>query len=158
MLNQQGRSLSEFNGMPFPHPPETAQRIARVRQHEMDLMSDPIALSAQVLKDMTQRNPQQSAVFDTVVSAIDQPSHMPKLFFLYASGGCGKTFLLNLLLRHVRASVHIATHANFDILYFIYVIVSRGMFLGMVQLMSKTLEIFQIVLPKTVDLHNASKQ
>ena len=111
MLQQQGRSLSEFTGMPFPHPPAAAQRIPRVRQLELDLMSDTAALAAQVASDIGKCNPEQLAAFQEVTHALSQPSTSTRLFFLYASGGCGKTFLLNLLLRHCRANGHIADHA-----------------------------------------------
>jgi chromosomal replication initiation ATPase DnaA len=36
-----------------------------------------------------------------------------KCYFIYASGGCGKTFLLNLILREFRASGHIAIATAF---------------------------------------------
>ena len=118
MLQQQGRSLSEFTGMPFPHPPAAAQRIPRVRQLELDLMSDTAALGAQVAADIAKCNPEQLAAFHEVMRALSQSNVSAKLFFLYASGGCGKTFLLNLLLRHCRANGHIADHACINCLPF----------------------------------------
>ena len=43
-----------------------------------------------------------------LTEAFELPPHQPKVFFLYAAGGCGKTYLLNLLLRHFRSNCHIA--------------------------------------------------
>lgn len=94
----------------MPHAPVRLQRVARVRQQEERLLADPVGLAQQVAADLAKCNQSQHALFDEIVAAADLPPADPKLYFIYASGGCGKTFLLNLLLRYFRSKGQIAGH------------------------------------------------
>lgn len=105
------KSLADFAGMRVPHPPREREYVARVRQHELRLMGNQAALAAQVQEDLARCNAEQRRVFDTIVAAAESGPGEQKLFFLYASGGCGKTFLLNLILRYFRSMGQIASHA-----------------------------------------------
>ena len=49
---------------------------------------------------------QQGQAFDQIVQRVEQ--HMPGFFFVDGPGGCGKTFLYEALLHHVRGQGHIA--------------------------------------------------
>ena len=111
MLNQQGRTLAEFTGMPFPHRPAARQQLSRVRLQETLLIAEARDNMARLEGEVAQCNPEQRAVFEEVTAALELPGTTPTVFFLYASGGCGKTFLLNLLLRHCRSKGHISSRA-----------------------------------------------
>ena len=50
--------------------------------------------------------PEQGAAFDEIVERVE--AQQPGLFFIDGPGGCGKTFLYEALLHHVRGHGHIA--------------------------------------------------
>ena len=85
----------------------------KARQQELDLMADTTTLAADVQRDLALCNAEQRAIFDEIAGARLLPPTAVKCYFIYASGGCGKTFLLNLLLREYRASGHIAIATDF---------------------------------------------
>jgi predicted ATPase len=51
---------------------------------------------------------EQSAVVKAVLDALEKPPREAKCFYVYACGGCGKTWLLELLLAYVRGQGRIA--------------------------------------------------
>jgi hypothetical protein len=106
------RSLAEYN-MPLPHRPEGLVYVHKARQQELDLMADAPALAAAVQRDLALCNPEQRAIFEEITAARSLAPTVAKCYFIYASGGCGKTFLLNLILREHRASGHIAVATAF---------------------------------------------
>ena len=106
------RSLAEYN-MPLPHRPEGLVYVHKARQQELDLMADASALAAAVQRDLALCNPEQRAIFEEITAARSLAPTVAKCYFIYASGGCGKTFLLNLILREHRASGHIAVATAF---------------------------------------------
>ena len=107
LLQQHGESLANFPNMPFPHPPRDTPREAECvrRERNYDLAAE--RTKAEQMRGLCTDD--QEAVAHTILSAVDMPAAMPKCFFLYACGGCGKTFILRLLLAAVRASGRIAT-------------------------------------------------
>lgn len=108
LLQQQGRSLSQYPGMPIPTKPTDNVASNKALELEYEHMKDPDKLKELVAADLILCNEQQRLVFDELHSAIDLPDTVSKCYFLYASGGCGKTFLLNLILRHFRSLGHIS--------------------------------------------------
>ena len=87
--------------------------VHKARQQELDLMADASALAAAVQRDLARCNPEQRAIFEEITAARSLAPTVAKCYFIYASGGCGKTFLLNLILREHRASGHIAVATAF---------------------------------------------
>ena len=53
-------------------------------------------------------NSDQRDVFHTIMKAVHNGNHTPRVFFLNAPGGCGKTFLIEALLSTVRGMGKIA--------------------------------------------------
>lgn len=48
-------------------------------------------------------NPEQRAIYDAVIAAFDDPTRHPRRFFIDSPGGCGKTFLMELIMATVRS-------------------------------------------------------
>ena len=99
--------------MPVPTKPEALLYVHKARQQELDLMADSTALAAAVERDLALCNAEQRAIFEEITAARELPPTAVKCYFIYASGGCGKTFLLNLILRQFRASGHISIATAF---------------------------------------------
>ena len=76
-------------------------------------MADTITLAAGVQRDLALCNSEQRAIFDEITGARLLAPTAVKCYFIYASGGCGKTFLLNLILREYRAAGNIAIATAF---------------------------------------------
>lgn len=85
--------------------------------HEHSGAGQQAALLAQVQQQHPMLNEQQRTVYDTVMAAVQQGvhrvqgfggMHASNAFFLDSPGGCGKTFLLNLLLAGVRSQGRVA--------------------------------------------------
>jgi predicted ATPase len=104
--------LAEFN-IPVPTKPDALVYVHKARQQELDLMADSTALAAAVQRDLALCNAEQRAIFDDIIAARSLSPTTVKCYFIYASGGCGKTFLLNLILREFRASGHISIATAF---------------------------------------------
>ncbi|KAE8254486.1 hypothetical protein A4X13_0g3408 [Tilletia indica] len=93
------KSLADF-GIPAPDD-----------EYASDISSAPSAVfreqqwdrsqQAQVAMDrVEQMNDEQRDVYHAVTGAVD--NNQPATFFLHGSGGCGKTFVMNAILAHVR--------------------------------------------------------
>lgn len=115
------------NAQPPPAPATTAARPAGVlgdggttalQVHEPSAIEqretnyDPAALAAQASTMERTLTPDQLQVYNTVMQAMARPfgaaAQASRCFFLHAIGGCGKTYLLNLLLRKTRSMGHVA--------------------------------------------------
>ena len=57
-------------------------------------------------------NPDQAAAFDAVLESIT--NNQGHLFFIYAAGGCGKTFLCNTIAAEVRRRGQIAFNVTVE--------------------------------------------
>ena len=99
--------------MPVPTKPDALLYVHKARQQELDLMVDSATLAAGVQRDLALCNAEQHAIFEEIVAARTLPPTAVKCYFIYASGGCGKTFLLDLILREFRAAGHIAIATAF---------------------------------------------
>lgn len=95
-----GKDLAEF-GMPRPQRTgEISNDVAR------ELNYDYIALQTHVTETIPRLLPEQRHVLNVVLQQIHNGEGA--IFFLDAPGGTGKTFLLNLLLAHIRMDKNIA--------------------------------------------------
>ena len=92
----------------LPTRPQSRQTVSKVRQREEALVEDAQKHHGHLQEDLGKLNGEQRQAFDAIVQRSECTSVTPKMFFLYASGGCGKTFLLNLLLQYFRCSGKIA--------------------------------------------------
>ena len=73
------------------------------------LAFDREALAQRVARDIQLLNPEQRAIYDSIMADVDDTGPVrPRAHFLQAPGGCGKTFLLNLLLDTVRSRGEVA--------------------------------------------------
>ena len=106
ILPSQAKSLRDFGWVHASTPPTRRDPTTSVMAQE--LMWCQLANKADAARDLERCNIDQARAFKAVTEAFELPPHQPKAFFLYAAGGFGKTYLLNLLLRHFRANGHIA--------------------------------------------------
>jgi hypothetical protein len=91
-----GYTMQRFN-LPVPPPPQQGQGGAEAYIPT----ASPEHLQQKYDEFVSNLNADQKAVFDTLKAAIQSPPDAgSKAFFLNSPGGCGKTFLLNLLLLH----------------------------------------------------------
>jgi hypothetical protein len=90
LLQGQGRTLADFPGLPRARPPASGARVSEAMR--MERAYNMGQEKEKVTRDLQLCNAEQRAVFNRITTAHLRPAHEPKLFFLYASGGCGKTF------------------------------------------------------------------
>jgi hypothetical protein len=115
-LKTHRKTLSDFGLPPAPPPPGGAQNAASAVQVELRRWNQD-ELRARVEQETPLLNAEQRAAFDAVRQAlqpegedapmVDARDH-GRFFFLDAMGGCGKTFVLGLLLCYVRMTGDIA--------------------------------------------------
>lgn len=74
----------------------------------MEVAYDANAEALKVAAMTSKFNEEQKAVFEQITIALKASPYSKKCFFLYACGGCGKTFLLEALLAYVRSQNNIA--------------------------------------------------
>lgn len=109
LLGSHGRSLSRIRGMPVPSPDAVTQRVSLIEQEQGQY--NPDLLRRQLEDSMPLLNPEQRAVFDAVLGALEQDTNAPstsKVFSLDGPGGTGKSFLYNVILVFVRSQSKIA--------------------------------------------------
>ena len=105
-----GLRLEQFPGMPIPPelPEEPGQEpciIARQLAYDRDYLQQQVDIQKEQLND------EQRHVYNTILAAVpadDEALPQSRAFFLDAPGGCGKTFMFNLLLATIRAQGRIA--------------------------------------------------
>ncbi|XP_043211412.1 uncharacterized protein LOC122375900, partial [Amphibalanus amphitrite] len=101
-----GRSLAEY-GLPVPPVPDAAAAADGDDDEPPGGPEyDPAALADRVERDEPRLTDDQRAVYDEVLRRLDNDES--GVIFLQAPGGCGKTFLENLLLAKVRSRGHVA--------------------------------------------------
>jgi len=92
-----GRSLADFPPMPLPQQ-QWAHRIPnpllQAEQYNVDEMATLVDEKRAIF------NPDQAAAFNAILESVtNNQSH---LFFIHATGGCGKTFLCSTIAAEVR--------------------------------------------------------
>ena len=100
-LRTQGRRMEDFPSMPIPVEPVNHQ-MSRLMQQEYDY--DITQLQQEVIVEKSQLNGKQSGFYRGVMEAVNLPAHLEaNAHFLQSAGGCGKTHVLNLVLKTVRS-------------------------------------------------------
>ncbi|KAF8546493.1 hypothetical protein OG21DRAFT_1375747, partial [Imleria badia] len=98
-LRRHGKRLQDFPHMPLPEgnwgDQEGNQLINEQRQYNVQELQQFIQRGLPTL------NPQQTALYDAVMNSVVNNLGTP--FFLHSGGGCGKTYLANLIAASVRA-------------------------------------------------------
>ena len=95
-----GLRLEQFPDMPVPpelpvEPGQEPRVIARQLDYDRDYLQQQVDMQKELLND------KQRHVYNTIVAAVPPDDEAPpqtRAFFLDAPGGCGKTFMFNLLL------------------------------------------------------------
>jgi hypothetical protein len=108
ILQTCGRELTEFG---LPIPPTAPNQSAADNNYDMaqQLNFDRDALAARVARDILLLNPEQRAIYDSILADIyDTGPPRPRAHFMQAPGGSGKTFVLSLLLDTVRSRGDVA--------------------------------------------------
>ena len=98
------KQLTEF-GLPVPTPEELA-RVENITNTEPAVIRDEMAydiqeLAASVEETVPRFTRDQAKIYNEIMDAVREEK--PLLAFIDARGGCGKTFLLNAILRGVRS-------------------------------------------------------
>ena len=105
-LQNQGKSLANFPGMPLPIHTRSPYEEALIIQRELDYnVDEQLAI---VVHDVPSLNSDQLSAFTSIMTAINDSEQYPKIFFVDGPGGTGKTFLYNTLLAQVRSQSQIA--------------------------------------------------
>ncbi|KAK9274652.1 hypothetical protein L1049_021903 [Liquidambar formosana] len=89
ILNKSGRSLREFPSMPFPMLRERHVIVNKLIREELSYDANSLLQEFQMLH--VKLNTEQLLVFNTVTHACT--NNLGGLYFVYRSGGTGKTFL-----------------------------------------------------------------
>jgi hypothetical protein len=80
---------------------------------QMELEYDRALLAARVAANVALLTAEQAAIYNDILAAVDavnRPDYVPvaQVYFIHAGGGCGKTFLVSLVLDTVRSRGKIA--------------------------------------------------
>ncbi|XP_075645519.1 uncharacterized protein LOC142616582 [Castanea sativa] len=89
ILIKSGRSLHEFETIPYPNTLLLRQSNNRVLQEELDY--DRNSLAAEHIKLLAGLNIDQRNIYDEVINSISE--NKGGFFFVYGHGGTGKTYL-----------------------------------------------------------------
>lgn len=111
ILSFQGKSLSDnYPSMPLPEHNNAFDDISRIIMQEMTMDTEVQLLKDEVAINLPLLNRDQRTIFDSVMEAVNdsQISTNSRLFFIDGPGGCGKTFLYNVLLSNIRSTKSIA--------------------------------------------------
>ncbi|XP_057725597.1 uncharacterized protein LOC130941198 [Arachis stenosperma] len=98
-LQANGRSLREFDGMPFPSFGTIEGLDDRLIMDELNFDVD--GLRNQLDTNLTNMNVDQRKAFDVIINAVNE--NQGGFFFVYGYGGTGKTFLYNTLSAAIRS-------------------------------------------------------
>ena len=89
ILIKSGRSLHEFESIPYPNTLLLRQSNNRVLQEQLDY--DRNSLAAEHIKLLTGLNIDQRNIYDEVINSVSE--NKGGFFFVYGHGGTGKTYL-----------------------------------------------------------------
>ncbi|XP_073302992.1 uncharacterized protein [Primulina huaijiensis] len=99
LLQSYGKSLREFQSMPFPS--DQYLQSSRNRLIHDELRLDKRYLSQEHDKLINNLNSEQRRVYDTIMKAV--VSNKGRVFFVYGYGGTGKTFVWKTLSAYMRS-------------------------------------------------------
>jgi hypothetical protein len=111
LLLAQGQNLTRYGWLPEEVPVQEEDPHDGLRQSVLlrtELRYDREVLSERARNCQSMLNADQQAVFQEVTYALEHPEAPNRTFFVNSPGGCGKTFLFNLLLAHERGKGHVA--------------------------------------------------
>ena len=100
-LENQGKSLSDFGGMPIPSHIRSPYEQPRIIQEELEFNVSDQTLIAET--NVPLLNPDQLKIYNCIMEAINDSSVEQRTFFIDGPGGTVKTFLYNTLLAKVRS-------------------------------------------------------
>ena len=103
-LEGMGSSLDIF-GLPSPNLELRSQRVPKTISEEMFCAEQQADIGRGKCEQL---NTDQAHAFATIMAAVNDDTHVNRLFFLNAPGGYGKTFLIETLLCSVRGLGKIA--------------------------------------------------
>ena len=103
-LEGMGSSLEVF-GLPSPNLEFCVQRVPKTISEEMFCAQNQTDIGS---RKCEQLNTDQAHAFPAIMEAVNDDTHVNRLFFLNAPGGCGKIFLIEALLSTVRGLGKIA--------------------------------------------------
>ena len=103
-LEGMGSSLEEF-GHPSPNLQFCVQRVPKTISEEMFCAEEQADIGRRKCELL---NADQAHAFSAIIEAINDDTHVNRLFFLNVPGGYGKTFLIEALLSTVRGLGKIA--------------------------------------------------
>ncbi|KAK9292365.1 hypothetical protein L1049_020332 [Liquidambar formosana] len=99
ILNKSSRSLREFPSMPFPMLRERHVIVNKLIREELSYDANSLLQEFQML--YVKLNTKQLLVFDSVMHACT--NNLGGLYFVYGSGGIGKTFLWQTIIAKLRS-------------------------------------------------------
>ncbi|KAK4562376.1 hypothetical protein RGQ29_005026 [Quercus rubra] len=99
ILIKSGRSLHEFESIPYPNTLLLRQINNRVLQEELDY--DRNSLAAEHIKLLTGLNVDQRNIYDEVINSVSE--NKGGFFFVYGHGGTGKTYLWKTIICRLRS-------------------------------------------------------
>ena len=103
-LEAMGKSLADYQ-LPMPNAEKKILKVPRVIQEEIFDIDTQKIISEEKYRSL---NVDQLNAFNLIMSAIHGENITPRLFFLNAPGGYGKTFLIETLLSTVRSMGNVA--------------------------------------------------
>ncbi|KAK4592722.1 hypothetical protein RGQ29_017025 [Quercus rubra] len=99
ILIKSGRSLHDFESIPYPNTLLLRQSNNRVLQEELDY--DRNSLAAEHIKLLTGLNIDQRNIYDEVINSVSE--NKGGFFFVYGHGGTGKTYLWKTIISRLRS-------------------------------------------------------
>ena len=101
-LQRNGKSLEAIEGMPMPQNNWAQQELRRNQLIHEQLDYDHQLLQQTVDEGLPTLNVEQRALYDAVLESVQTQSG--DTFFVHSAGGCGKTYVCNLIAAAVRAT------------------------------------------------------
>ena len=104
ILGRASKTLADFPGLPLPTGVDLTD--LKNRDLERETRYDRVKECESAVEKRGKMYPAQAAAFDEIVAAVS--AERAAFFFIDGPGGCGKTFVYEALLHHVRGKGHIA--------------------------------------------------
>ncbi|XP_074373505.1 uncharacterized protein LOC141713834 [Apium graveolens] len=99
LCNDIGKSLKDYATMPFPSGVYFSNAVNRLLQEETSYDKEELKILHE--KNHGMLNPEQKNVYDSIIQNVY--NKVCGVFFVYGSGGCGKTFLWQILCCRLRS-------------------------------------------------------
>ena len=109
ILMRSGKSLGDFPPMPFPQGPADGQHWEDIYdnfQLAQQLNYDPVQQTEMVNQNLERFNEEQRNAYNAVMNSVN--NNEGKSLFIHSAGGCGKTFVCNMIAAAVRSQGEVA--------------------------------------------------